>query len=343
MHAQAVADVKPASSSTGPAAAAQPTMTLEECIAYALANNFDIKIQAFSTLAAKESLLQSNADYDPSLTGCHPSQHTSISSNASSQLEGASDPTSEARDWQHRCHAKNRLRRECQPFLEYSQSLPDQQSLRHDQSAIHERPVPGGQSTSALAASVPPSTKRPSNGIKIGVDRANLDYKGQILDTVRDVENAYVNLVSAREALEVRRFSLQLAQNLYDENVVRKDNGVLTDLDVLTAEVGVCERAQQHGARRANRARTAPTPCGISSAWRNSIRPSSPRLWPSRRKPCPRSRAPSNSHWTTRRLPIDARFLQQLELDVKTGQEQPAALAQPRWLRWLQRPRRRFE
>ena len=56
---------------------------------------------------------------------------------------------------------------------------------------------------------------------------------------MRDVEVAYYNLVFAREQVEVFRFSLQVAQQLLDENQARKETGVATDLDVLQAQVGV--------------------------------------------------------------------------------------------------------
>jgi len=48
-----------------------------------------------------------------------------------------------------------------------------------------------------------------------------------------------VNVVFARDQLEVRRFSLALAEKLFSEAQARRDTGVATDLDVLSAQVGV--------------------------------------------------------------------------------------------------------
>jgi outer membrane protein TolC len=56
---------------------------------------------------------------------------------------------------------------------------------------------------------------------------------------IQATENAYYNLAYAREQLNVRNFSYALAQRLFDEAKVRRDTGVATNLDVLTAEVGV--------------------------------------------------------------------------------------------------------
>ncbi len=74
---------------------------------------------------------------------------------------------------------------------------------------------------------------------KLGITIANLNYKGNVLQVVRDTEAAYYNLAFARGQLAVKQRSLELAQKLLDENKVKKNTGVATDLDVLTAEVGV--------------------------------------------------------------------------------------------------------
>ena len=74
---------------------------------------------------------------------------------------------------------------------------------------------------------------------KLGIIIANLNYKGNVLQVVRDTEAAYYNLAVARGQLAVKQRSLELAQKLFDENKVKQNTGVSTDLDVLTAEVGV--------------------------------------------------------------------------------------------------------
>src|SRR5205814_5437855 len=74
---------------------------------------------------------------------------------------------------------------------------------------------------------------------EIGLLRANLDFKAQVLNVIQDTENAYYNLAYAREQLSVRNFSLALANKLFDEAKTRRDTGVATDQDVLQAEVGV--------------------------------------------------------------------------------------------------------
>ncbi|MDP2138648.1 MAG: TolC family protein [Candidatus Didemnitutus sp.] len=74
---------------------------------------------------------------------------------------------------------------------------------------------------------------------RIGFDRANLTFKSTVLDVINSTERAYYALAFAREQLDVRRFSLALAERLLDEAKTRRQTGVATDLDVLQADVGV--------------------------------------------------------------------------------------------------------
>lgn len=81
--------------------------------------------------------------------------------------------------------------------------------------------------------------RAPIERAKLGLDRANLDYQASVLDIIQRTENAYYALAFAREQLDVRNFSLKLADRLLDEAKTRRQTGVATDLDVLQADVGV--------------------------------------------------------------------------------------------------------
>ena len=81
--------------------------------------------------------------------------------------------------------------------------------------------------------------RAPIERARIGLERANLNYKATVLDIIQRTENAYYGLAFAREQLEVRRLSLILAERLLEEARTRRQTGVATDLDVLQADVGV--------------------------------------------------------------------------------------------------------
>ncbi len=82
-------------------------------------------------------------------------------------------------------------------------------------------------------------TRANQRSARLGLDRAQLDYRSSALDTILATEKAYHGLAFAREQLIVRQLSLKLATQLQDEARTRRDTGVATDLDVLQAEVGV--------------------------------------------------------------------------------------------------------
>lgn len=81
--------------------------------------------------------------------------------------------------------------------------------------------------------------RAPIKRAQLALERANLNYEADVLDIIQRTENAYYTLAYAREQLDVRNFSLALAQRLLDEAQTRRQTGVATDLDVLQADVGV--------------------------------------------------------------------------------------------------------
>jgi outer membrane protein TolC len=212
-------------------------MSLEEAISLALANNFDIKIQQVTNKSALENLIAAKSDYDPSFV-VSTRHNLNQAVNASSTLEGAAGPRAEGATVNASVSQKittganvslsSALFNSSRTNSRFSTFNPQYSS---DLSLSLSQPLLRGRGKAYNKAAIQRS--------QIGVNRSNLDYKGRVLDTIQSVENAYANLVSAREQRDVRRFSLQLAKNLHEENKIKRTTGIATDLDVLTAEVGV--------------------------------------------------------------------------------------------------------
>jgi outer membrane protein len=220
------------------AATAAP-LTLEECIARAMKKNFDIQLQDFSTQSAKESLIVAQANFDPNLTASV-NRNFSQAASATSRLDGttltglSNDSTSSSLGVSNRLTQTNgtvSLTANLSRSASNSSNNFLNPSFGDSISASINQPLLKNAGRIVATASVETS--------KIGVSMAVLAYKSRVLTVIRDTENAYYNLVSARESLRIRQLSLDLAQKLYDENVARRNTGVLTDLDVLSAESGV--------------------------------------------------------------------------------------------------------
>jgi outer membrane protein TolC len=210
-----------------------PVLTLEECVARALKQNFDLQIQAFDTANAKESLTISQAGFDPTFTAST-SKSVSQSDVAATTLVGTRSELNDTRLGVSQKVVTGAT-------VNLSGSL-DRSETNNTFSTLNP----------AYTADVSLAVKQPLlknagltvnraniNRAELGVTRANLTYQSRLLQVVRDTENAYYNLVFAREQLKVRNSSLELAARLFDENQTRKNTGVATDLDVLQAEVGV--------------------------------------------------------------------------------------------------------
>jgi outer membrane protein len=203
-----------------------PELTLEQCIQRALQKNFDLETGRYNPQIAKDAIESLRGAYQPqiSVSGVTGKSSTPGASNRSSNLRvgvteelytGTSISASSSLDRSSDNPAFSALN----PAYDADLTLSVRQSLLR------------GFGTAVNRAAI--------NRAEIGLQRANLDFKSTVLNVIQATENAYYNVVYAREQLNVRNFSYALAQRLHDEAKVRRDTGVATDLDVLTAEVGV--------------------------------------------------------------------------------------------------------
>jgi len=80
---------------------------------------------------------------------------------------------------------------------------------------------------------------------RLGVKISNLNFKSTILTMILNVETTYFNLLYQREQYKVQADQLRQAEQLLQENTVRRQTGVLTDLDVMNAKAGVASAQNQ--------------------------------------------------------------------------------------------------
>lgn len=68
------------------------------------------------------------------------------------------------------------------------------------------------------------------------------DFRGQLMDTVRGVEDAYWSAVATDEQQRVAVKSLEASQKLLEQTKVQYEVGVVSKVEVVEAEAGVAER-----------------------------------------------------------------------------------------------------
>ena len=212
---------------SSPAQVQPPTeLTLEQCIARALQKNFDLEAQRYNPQIAQDSIDVARDGYQPQLSVTSSrsgSSETGLNSRFSSTRVGV---TQQLYTGTTLSVSSELDRSSYNPAV----SLPNP-AYNADLTVSVRQQLLKGFGTEVNQAGV--------NRAKIGYDRANLDYKVAVLNVIQNTENAYYNVVFAREQLDVRKSSLALAQRLYDEAKSRRSVGVATDLDVLQAGVGV--------------------------------------------------------------------------------------------------------
>lgn len=215
---------------TAPVASA-PELTLEQCITRALAHNFDLEIQKYGPQIAKDSIDIARSAYLPVVTA----------------TVGASGSHEDATISAPEFNSNNRNTR-----VGVTQQLYTGTSLGVSSQLNRSRIDPAASLNPAYDADLTLSVrqqllkgfgtavnKAAVNRARLGFDRAKLDYKSEALFVIRATEGAYFDVLFAREQLVVRKFTLSLAERFHEEAKTRKQTGVATDLDVLTAEVGV--------------------------------------------------------------------------------------------------------
>ncbi|HEY4247963.1 MAG TPA: TolC family protein [Lacunisphaera sp.] len=209
-----------------------PELTLQQCVDRALKKNFTLEVERYNPLIAKDAIDIAKGAYDPvvSATGFHGRSTTDAIGDQSS----AGTTSSELRAGvTQQLYTGTTLTASSQ--LDRSKNNPAIYSINPAYNADLTLSV----RQSLLSGFGTAVNKATLNRAKIGVTVANLNFKVQALDVIQNTEDAYYNLAFAREQLNVRNLSLELAQRLYDEAKTRRDTGVSTNLDVLQGEVGV--------------------------------------------------------------------------------------------------------
>lgn len=70
-------------------------------------------------------------------------------------------------------------------------------------------------------------------------------FETQVATTIQQTENAYWDLVEAREQLKVAEESLALTRELHDQNRIRVEVGTLAPLELVQSEAGIATREEE--------------------------------------------------------------------------------------------------
>lgn len=77
---------------------------------------------------------------------------------------------------------------------------------------------------------------------RIGVDLSSEQFRGRLMDVVRNTEDAYWGLIAAQDGERVAQKSLETAEALLDQTQAQYEVGVVSKVEVVQAEAGVADR-----------------------------------------------------------------------------------------------------
>lgn len=215
------------------------TLTLQECIARALANNFNVQIQRINPSIQNWDVVLAQGAYDPTLTG-------SIEDNGALTPEPPGSglpPEIDTRTTPAQVGLGGKL------------VSGATYSLLATESRFTSTPTVGTNfvytGTAALSVTQP---LLKNFGFDVNTATIRIARKGhdiavqnfvlQMITSISAVDNAYYELIYAIESYKAAKEDLALAQALVDQTSLQVKIGTASPLDVVQAEAGVAERQE---------------------------------------------------------------------------------------------------
>lgn len=213
-------------------------MSLQNCIAEALKHNFDVRVERYQPEISLYSLYQAYAGYDPTfnISGLHsysvsPSVFTTVSTNFT-------PPTKEDQN-----SFKSGLGGTLPWGLQY-----DFSGNLSEQYGFNGKPFDNSSGNIGVNLTQPvlknfwiDSTRLQITASKNQMKYSEQGLRLQLITTISAVENAYYELIYARENLTVEQQALELAQTQLDQDKQRVQVGSLAPLDVQQDEAQVAQ------------------------------------------------------------------------------------------------------
>ncbi len=233
----------PAAPAEPGAAGADFTLTIRETILLALKNNLDITIEGFNPRIREGDIATAKAAFDPVFTGSVSDGRSRTRNNTASFIPGAL-LSSDTRTFAYNLQLNDKLETGATAQLAWTNQRQRSNSLSQFMNPSY--------TTGLTLTLTQPLLKNfgidvNQTPIKLAINNrqiARQTLTTRIFDVATNAQNAYFDLVSAIEQLEVARRSLALARELVDLNKARVRAGVAAPVEVTQAEAQAAAREQ---------------------------------------------------------------------------------------------------
>lgn len=216
-------------------------LTLDQAVEIALQRNLGLVIERYNWIQAREGVLQSLGMYDTLFSAGY--QQRDVTQPTIEVVEGV--PVT-----QQTFEGFSLSLSQLVPtggVAELTTSASDQESnsqnvffnplFNADASLTFTQPLLRGFGRTA--------TERSLMVARVGASQSVEFFEQRISETVLAVEQAYWDLVGARNQLTVAEEALRLAQVLHEQNQVRVEVGTLAPLELIQSEAGIASREEE--------------------------------------------------------------------------------------------------
>jgi len=216
-------------------------LSLEHAVAVGVEHNLQVEVERYSPLIAQENVDVAWGPYDPVLSGEY-------------VYDGRDNPTSSVLAGGGAARFRNYASggggglQALVPYLNATLGLQFD-ATRTTTDLSFESLSPRYDSGFTIAGSIPLLKNLIWNEswtqIKISGTLLDAEYeafRGTLMDTVRDIETGYWNVIAQAEQLRVTKKSLQTSLALLDQTQTQYEVGVVSKVDVIEADAGVAQR-----------------------------------------------------------------------------------------------------
>jgi outer membrane protein TolC len=219
----------------GPSDRPTYTLTIKESILLALKNNLDLSFESFNPRIREMDIATAKAAFDPVFGAAVNASRNRTPANTAAFIPGAL-LSSDIRQFNFNFTLSDKLPTGGTALLSWTN-----QRTRSNSISFLNNPVYNSALTLTLAQPLLKNFGIDINQTAIRVATNNRDIsqsnlKTRIFDVVTNTQNAYFDLISAIEQLEVARRSVSLANELVTLNRARVRAGVAAPVEVIQAE-----------------------------------------------------------------------------------------------------------
>jgi len=228
------------------------SLALADCLRAALENNLDLVSARKDPQIAEQRIEVSEAPFDPTI-GANANYDKTKWDQTINDAEGATtDGLYDNKTWNGGVSWTDMLRFGGSYDVSFRYDSNDTLSRSIDATGFFSNSASSGWNEGATLHYEMPLLQgfgTEVNTVDVLLARSQLemsreDLRLQAMLTMKDVEDAYWDLLAARAALDVARESLKLARDLYDLNKKKVEVGTLAPIEVTQAEAGVASREE---------------------------------------------------------------------------------------------------